>query len=394
MKFSRSTKDVQQPEVTITLDNDSTGPFHPGSRVSGNVSFPHDPHKPIQKAEVVLFGRATTRIPRKGATNGELTLLQFDDTAEIFRSVQHVPLDRDVKNDTGENYEWRFDLRFPETTSLTSKSPYADESRFEGAYTLETHALPPSFSMVASASTFAVVGYHVQARLQFEGEEEPLIAQFPEQLVLLPRAAQQQPRQPIEVVKSAVRFSSPHLLPSASGSRSSFRILGGNFSSKAPTVNVGLRANLPTTLATGASFRLSTTVEISSPSSSNITIPTINVRVKTLRLFQRTYLRALRVAPGGTGHRVVETKCEEAVLLNTLPPSIDVSRQHATDGVEKVWTYPAEFESRVPGTTCPCFSTVNINQGFRTDLVLEVTICGKAVEFVVEVPEIVVVAPS
>jgi hypothetical protein len=60
------------------------------------------------------------------------------------------------------------------------------------------------------------------------------------------------------------------------------------------------------------------------------------------------------------------------------------------DGVKNVWFYPATFEARTPGTTCPSFRTFNINHNYQIEMKVEIEVCGKSFEFKIEVPDVVV----
>ena len=81
-------------------------------------------------------------------------------------------------------------------------------------------------------------------------------------------------------------------------------------------------------------------------------------------------------------------------MLNSIPEFVNAALQYSTSGDRKVWMYPASFEVRVPGSTCPGFSTFNINHQFRVLMTIEAEIAGKKFEYKVEVPDVVVLPPS
>ncbi len=285
---------------------------------------------------------------------------------------------------------------FPQANFPIGLSPHANESRYGGVYTVEPHPLPPTFAFAANASTYLAVKYNIQASFQLAGEKHAFTAELPEQLVVLPRSLEQPPVHLMEITKAPIKVTDSRL-PGGSEPKpkSSFRRgFADKFSSSSPGIEVALKASLPTTVATGGTFPIQLLIQIDSRSTPSGSIPYINIRVTEINLYQRPFLRSLLVADGGHGHRVVESKCEEAVPLNTLPSACKAQQASGSSGDKKICTYSAEFESRVPGTTCPTFSTVNVNQRFRIRMLVEIDICGKAMGFEVDVPEVVIVPPS
>jgi hypothetical protein len=283
--------------------------------------------------------------------------------------------------------QWRFDFQYPYETQLIGESPYPRETESSGIYTNLAHALPPSFLLDIGSSSYAKVEYIVQAVFQFEGEKYPQVVQLPP-LSLAPLS--QGPHQPrlVEFTKPSEQYASSRLLEGVEKSfRGSFK---DKFSSHTPSVNLALKASVPTLLDTASAFPIYVCAEIDSPSTTAVTIPKVNIKITKLTLCQYTFYRAVSERNYSSYRTESQFTHEDLLLLNALPDTLDVTQRDRFDGVKNIWFYPATFEARTPGTTCPSFRTFNINHNYQIEMKVEIEVCGKSFEFKIEVPDVVV----
>jgi hypothetical protein len=381
------------PCVSFFLDPHCQETFQPGSRISGTVRFTAQARCNIEYAELQFAGHSIThshRQQRNGPNGQNRRTIHYHDDALLFRYSQY--LTKDMFLDEGMNNDWRFEFAFPYDTGLVETNPFYTSS-WASIFTTSTHTLPPSFAHALSSIHYATVEYNLQAVFQLEGEKEPHIIQLPDPLKLLPHS--QGPHQPrlVEFVKPSQPYSTSRLV----GAEKSF---GGSikdkFSSGTPTVNVTLKASVPTLLDTAAAFPIYVCAEIDSPSVDTVAIPAVIISITKLQLCQFTFFRAIRQSRWGTAFADSErvSHDENLVYLNAVPEHSTVEQKHGSNGDRKFWYYPASFETRVPGGTCPTFQTFNINHNFRTELTVSAEICGKKFEFKIDVPDVVILPPS
>lgn len=379
-------------EAFVVLDESSRRPLVAGALISGSVKINAQAGKQLRSAEIIMFGRAVTHAAKFEAVNGEAVSLDFADHSNLFRINNLLAQEQYVG--PGQPLTLNFNLQLPHRIEApTTANPYTNETRYKGEYVETTHPLPPSFSMIAGARHFAVVEYNVQAVLQLEDEKYSMTVQLPEPLlVLLSNSGPIPQRQPMEFIKLPEKYSSSRLLGNSKSKRGSFT---DRFSSNVPSVNVVMKASVPGIVTTGRPFEITVAAEINSPSAPSVSIPSILFRIVDLQFWKVTHLRCLRPNPDEAfgGHRVHESKAQEPLPLNALPQSALVQQQSGTNGETKIWSYAAAFESRIPGSACPSFSTFNISLSYRIKMTVEAEICGKKFEYEVDIPDIFVAPP-
>ena len=151
-----------------------------------------------------------------------------------------------------------------------------------------------------------------------------------------------------------------------------------------------MKATIPPCVTTSGSFPIYACIEIDSFSAAAIDLPLIDIKIKSLKLCQYTFYRSLRCHGVTSYGREHQATYEELVPLNTVPEWRQVERQYGKTNGRSFTYFPAAFEARIPGDTCPSFRTFNINHNFQLEFKLEATICEKKFEFKVEVPNVVV----
>jgi hypothetical protein len=161
-------------------------------------------------------------------------------------------------------------------------------------------------------------------------------------------------------------------------------------SKQTPSVEMTLKAMIPEAISTGGVFSIQTCVEIDSLSAPNISIPSVEVRITSLKLRSITFSRALRVSGNFTDRDEHEEIDGEKLLLNANPSTRMVEAESVEKGSKLV--FPAIFEGRIPADTCPSFRTFNINRTYRLKGAVEADVCGKAFEHKFEM-NIVIDAP-
>jgi hypothetical protein len=163
-------------------------------------------------------------------------------------------------------------------------------------------------------------------------------------------------------------------------------------------VDVVLKVSLPKTLSPGSSFLIYACVEVSNPSTADVTLPVAGIKAKSLKWHQQVRYRAL-LASGRSLMEENEDYCLSSVTLNTLPESQWVDPRECNAGDKgivqsgiKSWYFPATFEARIPSDTGLSLRTRNIDCTYIMELKLKADISGK--EFEQKVEAEVLVVPS
>jgi hypothetical protein len=382
-----------QPEAFLTLDPSSQRAHLAGSPIIGHVTITSPIQRNLLTAKILLFGRAMTHSAKMEAINGEAVTLDFGDDSCLFRINELLAQNQNVLPNQPLNLD--FHLRMPERIEAPeTANPWAVETRYQGIYKELAHPLPPTFSLIAGPNMWAMVEYNIQAVLQFEGEKDLLTVQLPEPLLVYLRPEGPPPQKPpAEFTKVPEKYASSRLTGNPASKRSSLK---DRFSSKVPSVNLVMKAIVPTILTTGRAFVITASVEIDSPSAENILIPTIQLRILNLELRKIIHLRAMRrnLQEAHGGHRARETRAEEVEKLNVQPEAMTAHHQLRENQGGKVWMYEAQFEARVPGSACPSFRTFNISHSYRVVMTVEAEVCGKTFDYEVEVGDVFVSPPQ
>ena len=381
--FSRKPK-LPDPYISIALDDHCRGACYPGTQVSGTVTLQSPVQRHIQVAQVSFSGHARTHSYKTEGSGNNSRTIYFQDDATLFQDDQNLAHNTTIPQDQA--HSWRFEFQFPHTSGVVGSSPYDGETVISGIYTSDSHPLPPSFALMRSEHEYAIVEYKVQACFHFEDEKEPFVIDL-EPLNFLPYHPRPQPPSFAEFIKPAQQYSSSRLI----GSEKSFKhSLRDKFSSQTPSVNLIMKTTVPPHLTTSGSFPIYACVELDTFSDPTIEIPLVNMTIKSLKLCQYTFYRSLRYRGVSVRDREHQATYEDLVPLNAVPESLQVERRDGNSGHRKFAYFPASFEARIPGATCPSFHTFNINHNFQLEFKLEADICGKKFEFKVDVPNVVV----
>ena len=381
--FSRKPK-LPDPYISVTLDDQCRGACFPGTQVSGTVTLQSPVQRHITVAQASLSGHAKTHSYKTEGSGNNSSTIYFQDDATLFEVDQNLSHNTIVPQD--QICFWRFEFQFPHTSGLVGSTPYTGATATSGIYANDLHPLPPSFSLMRSAHEYAIVEYKVQASFQFDGEKEPFVMDFAP-LNLVPYNPRPQQPSFAEFIKPAQQYSSSRLI----GCEKSFKhSLRDKFSSQTPSVKVVMKTTVPPNLAPSGSFPIYACVEIDSFSDPAIDVPVVNIKITSLKLCQYTFYRSIRSRGVSVHNREHQATHEELVPLNAVPEWCEVERREGTSGDRKYVYFPASFEARIPGATCPSFQTFNINHNFQLEFKLEAEVCGKKFEFKVDVPNVVV----
>lgn len=379
---------VPDPEITFNWNSPTDGTFHPGSPISGTVKLTSPVPRHIDYAEIIFYGRAMTHATRyENHGNNRQETHYYSDQVDLFRF--NAPAIRDMWVEERREYTREFNFQFPQVVQSRGPDPYHGETAGSGIYVNETHPLPPSFTQGSEYDNYARVEYGLQTMVQFQGAEEPFVTAMQSRLMFAPYGQVGHPPELVEFVKETKEYSSSRLI----GEQKSFgHSLRDKLSSHTPSVNIVMKSSIATLLSVGDSFPIYACVEIDSASSTEINIPTVRLQVKKIELCQFSFYRAMRYRSTGVGYSQygdeVESNQEDTVKLNTVPDGRDAERQYGKSDSKNFWFYPATFEARIPGSTCPSFRTFNINHNFCIELTLEAEVCGKELEFKIDVPDV------
>ena len=384
MRFLSRSERVPDPCVSIVLDGDCQGLFHPGNRVSGTIVLQSNVQRRLALAEVFFSGHALTHLTRRESSGDKSSTIHYKHDAELFCFDQRLSEDHTIFED--QQLSWRFQFSFPQTTKPSGPSPYIRATASSDTYSNDEHSLPPSFTHQKAGTRYAKVEYSIDAHFHFEDCKDPYITHLA-LLDLVPHDRCPRPPPISEHTMPTQRYASSRLVGEDKSFKHSIR---DRFSSNTPSVNLTMKASAPSFHVSGIAFPIYTCVEIDLSRSPAIAIPTMSIAVKSLQLCQITYYRALKYR-GGSVRREVEQVDTDFVTLNTLPEQIRVQQQQRNgSGDDILIVFPATFEARIPGDVCPSFRTYNINHNFTLLFEVEAEVCGRKFEHKVVVENLIV----
>lgn len=383
--FSRKER-VPDPQVTILLDDFCRGALLPGAQISGSVAIASPVPRPIHAVEVVFAGRASTHCTRHiNGPNNQRRIIRYHDEVELLRLSQNLLGDSSV--DPANSPTCPFSFICPDRTNTsTGPSPYTGGYTNSNAYEVSSHGLPPTVSHSHGDDHYAVVQYAVQVVVHFADTQDPFLS-APQPLVICPR--QSGPQGPLaECIMLAEKYASSRLVGQEKSFMGSFK---DKFSSETPSVNIVLKARSPTIVSSGTSFPIQTCVELDALSMPSIDVASVDIRIAEVKLVAVTFFRALKQATySGDRRPEHEVVDEDKILLNASPGNIPVPKQEVQQEKSSMkLVYPASFEARIPGSTCPSFRTFNINRTYRLKMKMEADVCGKTFDYKFEIDLIV-----
>lgn len=299
--------------------------------------------------------------------------VKYHDDACLFRFTQH--LCQTFAVEPNRPYTWRFEFTFPHAASLVGPSPYHGPTESSGIYISERHLLPPTFERYFNSNHYSQIEYTIQAVFQFSDAQEPFTTELPP-LDFLPVPRSPESSTFVEYVRPPERLSSSQLVDKKKSFRLSYR---GKVSSATPPVDLVMKASLNSQVVGSFPFPIYACVEIDPCSGESVTMQSINIRVKSLKLCQLTFFRARKYRGLSSMEEFQETS-EDIVLLNALPDHIVAEPQTKPSGDGKSTFFPATFEASIPKTTRPSFRTFNVNHNFQLKVSLEAEILGKKFE--------------
>ena len=383
--FSRDK--IPEPYISVALDEACHDPFHPGARITGTITLQNPVQRQLCRSQISFFGHVVTHNTRTESSgtgqNRSSRTIHYHDDAELF--CFNEALSHDITIEQDQTYTWRFDFTFPGMTASGRAGVYTRDTASSGIYTEESHPLPPTFREATGPSHYAMVEYNVQTLFSFYDREDPYVAQL-EPLIFLPFSPPP-PNTLTEVAKPTEKYSSSRLVGQEKSFKHSVR---DRFSSQTPHVYFTMKASLASHLVTSSAFPIYACVEIGPFSDPSISIPSIDIKIKSLKLHPITFYRALRVR--GSSRPEHEVMDDYSILLNAVPENRLVQQQHITVEDKKTTCYPATFEARIPGDACPTFRTFNINHTYLLKVTVEAEICGKTFEHKFEVPDIMILS--
>ena len=383
--FSRKER-VPDPQVTISLDDFCRGPLLPGAQISGSVSIASPVPRPIRAVEAVFAGRATTHCVRHvNGPNNQRRAIRYHDEMELLRLSQKLLGDSSV--DSINSPTCPFSFICPDyTNTSTGPSPYTGGHTNPNAYEVSAHGLPPTCSHSHGDDHYAVVQYAVQVVVHFADTQDPFLS-APQPLVICPHQSGLQ-GSPAECVMLAEKYASSRLVGREKSFMGSFK---DKFSSETPSVNVVLKARGPTIVSSGNSFPIQSCVELDALSMPSIDVASVDIRIAEVKLVAVTFFRALKQSTYGRGDRAEhEVVDEDKILLNASPSGgVSVGKQEVQVEKNSKLVYPATFEARIPGSTCPSFRTFNINRTYRLKMKMEADVCGKTFDYKFEIDIVV-----
>jgi hypothetical protein len=335
----------------------------------------------LELAQACFFGHAMTHSRRsEGSGNNSRTIFYRDD-ANLFMLEENLALHTTIQ--PGQVYSWHFQFLFPHASGVVSSSPYTGDTAVSGIYTNGSHSLPPSFGLTRTQNEYAAVEYKVQAMFKFDDKKEPFVVDL-EPLSFIPYNPRPQNPRFAEFVKPSQQYSSTRL---TGGQKSFGHSLKDKLSSQTPSVRLYMKTTVPPHVTRSGSFPIYACIEMDSFSDPAIDIPVINISLKSLKLCQYTFYRSLKYR-GSSSRREHQATYEELVPLNAVPEWRQVERQQGKTDERNFIYFPAAFEARIPGATCPSFQTFNINHNFQLEFKLEAEVCEKKFEFKVIVPNV------
>ena len=373
------------PDVWIStaLDDGCKGPCYPGSLVSGTITLQSPVERNLELAQACFVGHAITHSRRSEGSGKNSSEIYYRDDANLFMLEQSLSLHTTVQS--GQVYSWQFQFEFPHASGIVSSSPYTGDTAVSGIYTNISHSLPPSFGLTRTQNEYAAVEYKVQAMFKFDDIPEPFAVDL-QPLNFVPHNPRPQNPRFAEFVKPSQQYSSTRL---TGGQKSFGHSFKDKLSSQTPSVRLYMKTTVPQHVTTSGSFPIYACIEMDSFSNPGIDIPVINISLKSLKLCQYTLYRSLKYK-GISTRREHQATYEELVHLNAVPEWRQVERQHGKTDERNFIYFPAAFEARIPGATCPSFQTFNINHNFQLEFKLEAEVCEKKFEYKVEVPNVIV----
>lgn len=381
MNFLPHKERLQDPHVSVLLDDNCNPPFRPGSRISGVATLQCPSQRQLQGGEAIFFGRAVTNCTRIGSMGTSYfrranfstnETLRYHDDACLFRQKQSFGQQCAIQPD--QPYAWNFEFVFPHSASLIGPSPYHPTE----IYASERHLLPPSFARYFNENHYATVEYNVQAVFQFSDNPQPLTVQLPP-LDFLPHPGLPDSSTLIEYVRPAERFSRSRLTQERKSFRHSLGEKISSSRSSIPSVDLIIKTSLNTNVKQSSPLPIHSCVEIGFHPAQPISIQSINIRIKSLKLYQVTMFRA-REIQGTGGMPEYQEIGEHTIALNAIPNQVSVQAQTRPSKNGNTILFPASFEARIPHDVPPCFRTFNINQSHQLKLTLEAEVAGKTFE--------------
>ncbi|KXS98650.1 hypothetical protein AC578_10072 [Pseudocercospora eumusae] len=387
--FSRKEK-IVPPQVAIHLDH--AGPYAPGLPITGSVHVQTPVPRPISSVAITCVGKATThnirRVQRAGAGVGMASgpntstrrTIHYHDDAQLFREAQGLFSDTELIPE--KPLTTQFSLTIPwGTEDVHGGGPYVEGRSNPEAYTTRSHPLPPTFVHQHDSDRYASIEYGLQVLIHFaDGSSEPYASPVKGfVLIPLPNHSPSDARF-LESIRPSEKYSSSRLTGAEKSAIHSFK---DKFSSSTPSVNVVLKARTVSIVPTGSSFSIQTCAEIDSFSVDSISIPSVQLRIRDVKLMPITFYRALRVeslASSSLDRGEHEEIDEEKILLNANPDTQTVQGEQRMAENSSKLVFPATFEARIPSSVCPSFRTLNINRTYRLKMVLRADICGKEFE--------------
>ena len=375
--FSRTPK-LPEPQVDRIDYPDSPAVYRPTSQVRGVITFQSPVQRQIKSAHVSFYGHCQTACTRSESTgsgnNSRSNTVYYEDDVDLFR--QSHPLAEAFTSEPGQQSTWDYNFAFPRYSKNERGEVYRKDTACSPVYQVSPHELPPSFSFFTSTSTHAHVEYVLEAAIFFEDSEKPYIVKFAplEYSPLPPEMPPDYQPSFAEYVKPPEKYASSRLTGGEKSFRNSFR---DKFSSATPSMTVTMKASIVPFLSTATAFPLYICIELDNLSDPHaINIPSVNIRMKSLKIGQGTTWRAIRTH--GTIHPEHEEFMDSSISMNAVPDSRVVEVQLGPE--KKQLVFPTSFEARIPSNVCASFRTVTINHAHRLKAVVEVEVAGKIFE--------------
>ena len=129
----------------------------------------------------------------------------------------------------------------------------------------------------------------------------------------------------------------------------------------------------------GKEFSIHATVEIGNLSDKAISIPTVDIRIVSLKLVSITTFTGKQMNhPEIRGPDPYWKTDEEEVMLNAVPELATAEQKTALVNGQDGLLYEAVFQARAPADMSPSLETDKVIRSYRFEIETRMEVCGKA----------------
>ena len=145
-----------------------------------------------------------------------------------------------------------------------------------------------------------------------------------------------------------------------------------------PSFNVVMKASLNSLVSKASSFQVYTCVEVYPQPLDSDKIPSIKLRVTSLKLREVTTFRA-RLYSGGRAADEYQETGEQTFVLGAIPDHV-MAEARPPPSKDHCMFFAGTFEVRIPEAAQPSFRTFNINHSYYLKVTVETEVLGKKLE--------------